>query len=160
VFFTPDVPLSKLVLDELVKNKLTVAFAESVTGGALTADMVKNPGASHVLRGSVVAYANEMKESVLGVSSETLKDEGAVSAETVREMAWGLRQATDADVCVAVSGVAGPDGGTRDKPVGLVHFGFLIRDKYIHKQEKFLGERERVIKRAVVFAYAEVLKEL
>jgi nicotinamide-nucleotide amidase len=160
VFFTPDAPLDKILMDELEKRTRTIAFAESVTGGVMAAEMVKHPGASRSLRGGVVAYANEVKESVLGISAETLKDEGAVSGETVREMAWGLRQATGADVCVAVSGIAGPDGGSESKPVGLVHFGFLVREKYYHMEERFPGDRERIIKRAVVFAYAEVLKAI
>jgi nicotinamide-nucleotide amidase len=160
VFHTPDADLSRILLDELKKRPLTIAFAESVTGGALAADLVRHPGASQVLCGGVVVYSNDMKERLLDVSPETIRESGAVSAETVREMAWGLRQTTGADVCVSVSGIAGPDGGSEDKPVGLVHFGFLIRDKYFHREEKFPGDRERVIKRVMVFAFAEVLKAI
>jgi nicotinamide-nucleotide amidase len=160
IFHTPDTDLAKILLDRLEKRSLSIAFGESITGGALAADLVRHPGASKVLYGGVISYSNDMKERLLDVSAETIRDTGAVSAETVREMAWGLRLATSADVCVAVSGIAGPDGGNEAKPVGLVHFGFLIREKYFHKEEKFTGGRERIIKRAVVFAYAEVLKTL
>ncbi len=160
IFHTPDRDISKILLDELEKRSLAVAFGESITGGALAAGLVRHAGASRALYGGVVTYSNDMKERLLDVSGETLRDAGAVSAETVREMAWGVRLATGADVCVAVSGIAGPDGGSEAKPVGLVHFGFLIGEQYFHKEEKFAGDRERILKRTVAFAYSEILQTL
>ncbi|MBN2351065.1 MAG: CinA family nicotinamide mononucleotide deamidase-related protein [Spirochaetales bacterium] len=160
VFFTGPIDLSTLLLEELAGRGLTIAFAESITGGAMAAELVKNPGASNALRGGVVAYSNEIKEKLLGVSAETLRRRGAVSAETVREMAAGLRERTGADVCVAVSGIAGPDGGSRAKPIGLVHFGFLIGDRDFQLRALLPGNRLRVIRRAVAFAFVETLKAL
>jgi nicotinamide-nucleotide amidase len=160
VFMTEPVELSKLLLDALLARGLSIAFAESITGGAMAAELVKNPGASNALRGGVVAYSNELKERLLGVSARTLRERGAVSAETVREMAAGLREKTSADVCVAVSGIAGPDGGSAAKPVGLVHFGFLVGGRAFARREVLPGSRLRVIKRAVAFAFVETLKAL
>ncbi|RPJ08293.1 MAG: nicotinamide-nucleotide amidohydrolase family protein [Spirochaetaceae bacterium] len=160
VFFTKDAPLSKLLLDCLIAQKLTISFAESITGGQMAGEFVKNPGASKALVGGIIAYSNELKEKLLGVSSETLIRSGAVSQDTVSEMAYGLRKTTGADVCISVSGIAGPDGGSDAKPIGIVHFGFLVRDKYFHLKEIFAGTRERIIKRAIVFAFVEVLRQL
>ena len=107
--------------DILSKNGLTLATAESCTGGLVSSRMVDNPGSSAVLLGAVVAYSNEVKQKVLGVSEDTLKNYGAVSSQCALEMARGVRQLTGADIAVSTTGVAGPDGGSKDKPVGLVY---------------------------------------
>jgi nicotinamide-nucleotide amidase len=160
VFFTGNEELAKLLLDELVARGHSIAFAESITGGAMAAELVKNPGASQALAGGIVAYSNKMKQTLLDVSPETISDSGAVSEETVREMTFGLRRATGASVCVSVSGIAGPDGGSEAKPVGLTHCGFLIGERYWHKMETFVGGRSRIIARTITFAFGEVLQAL
>ena len=105
----------------LVERGLTVATAESCTGGLVAARLVNFPGISAALREAHVTYANEAKVKYCGVRQETLAAYGAVSEETAREMAKGLRERSGADIAVATTGIAGPDGGTRDKPVGLVY---------------------------------------
>ena len=105
------------------EKSLTFAAAESCTGGMIGAAVTDCPGASAVYLGGVIAYANSVKESVLGVRAETLARFGAVSPETAREMAEGVRRLTGADIAVAVTGIAGPGGGSEAKPVGTVCFG-------------------------------------
>jgi nicotinamide-nucleotide amidase len=109
------------VLDRLRARGWTAATAESCTGGLVAARLTEIPGASDVLLGGVVAYANEVKRDVLGVPEPVLRKAGAVSAEAAQAMAEGVRRVTGADAGVAVTGIAGPDGGTAEKPVGLVH---------------------------------------
>jgi nicotinamide-nucleotide amidase len=109
------------VLDRLRARGWTTATAESCTGGLVAARLTEIPGASDVLLGGVVAYANEVKHDVLGVPEPVLREAGAVSAEAAQAMAEGVRRVTGADAGVAVTGIAGPDGGTAEKPVGLVH---------------------------------------
>lgn len=108
----------------LMREKhLTLATAESCTGGMIGAIVTAQPGASDVYLGGVISYANSVKEKTLGVQPETLAGVGAVSTETAGEMAAGVRSLTGADVAVSVTGIAGPDGGTAQKPVGTVCFG-------------------------------------
>ena len=105
----------------LVEQGLTLATAESCTGGLVAHRITNVPGSSVYFVGGIVAYANEAKESLLGVQTETLAAHGAVSEEVAREMARGARQRLGADVAVAITGIAGPSGGTPDKPVGLTY---------------------------------------
>jgi nicotinamide-nucleotide amidase len=102
------------------------------------------PGSSAYFQGSVVAYANEVKERLLGVAPETLSDFGAVSEETAAAMADGARQATGADIGVAITGIAGPDGGTPDKPVGTVCFGLATPMGSFQQTHRFSGKRALV----------------
>jgi PncC family amidohydrolase len=111
---------AQAVIDLCREREWTLATAESCTGGLVGAALTALAGASDVYVGGVVAYSNDVKRSQLGVADETLRDHGAVSAETAVSMAAGARRALDADVGVSVTGVAGPGGGTAEKPVGLV----------------------------------------
>lgn len=108
----------------LKEKKLRISFAESCTAGLAAARLVNVSGASAVFDASFVTYANEAKIKFVSVSPETLKAHGAVSEETAREMALGAAKASGADVGVGISGIAGPEGGTAEKPVGTVCFGF------------------------------------
>jgi nicotinamide-nucleotide amidase len=114
-------PVAQLVLDECRARGLTLATAESCTGGMVAERLTSVPGSSDVFLGAVVAYANEIKEAELGVPAEVLAKHGAVSAEAAAAMAAGARDRLGADVAVSVTGIAGPDGGTAEKPVGLVY---------------------------------------
>lgn len=119
----------------LTERNETLALAESCTGGLIAHQITNVPGASKVLKGGIVAYSNEAKEKFLGVHAETLRQHGAVSKETAAEMADGARKQFGADYAIAVTGIAGPTGGTPDKPNGTVfiavagHFGILVERK-------------------------------
>jgi nicotinamide-nucleotide amidase len=138
-------------LGECMKAKgLMLASAESCTGGWLAKIITDIPGSSAWFTGSVVCYSNESKHSLLGVDENTLKEFGAVSGETVLELSDGLFSHTDADVAVSVSGIAGPDGGSDDKPVGLVWLSWGKRDKSVHANPfNFSGDREEVRKQSI-----------
>ena len=122
-FNTKEDSFALLLLEEARKRGLCVAFAESCTGGLVCERLTAIPGSSEVAAGGVVSYSNDVKKRVLGVRKETLDTFGAVSVETAREMAKGVLEITGADVAVSVTGIAGPGGGSDDKPVGTVCFG-------------------------------------
>lgn len=138
-------------LGNCLKDKgLKLASAESCTGGWLAKIITDIPGSSQWFTGSVVCYSNEFKVSMLGVSDNTLNEFGAVSGETVMELSDGLFSHTDADVAVSVSGIAGPDGGADEKPVGLVWLSWGERNKSINsKSYNFDGDREDVRKQSI-----------
>lgn len=115
---------AKVVCERLKSQKRILATAESCTGGMIGSAVTAVPGSSEVYEYGFVTYSNEAKQKLLGVSAETLSLFGAVSAETVCEMAEGALNVSGADIAVSVSGIAGPGGGTDDKPVGLVYIGF------------------------------------
>ena len=118
--------LNEKVVKMLAERKMTVSAAESCTGGLFAALITNVSGASEVLNESFVTYANSAKMKYLGVKGETLEKHGAVSYETAFEMAEGLRKNTGADVTVGITGIAGPTGGTKEKPVGLVYVGICV----------------------------------
>lgn len=132
-------------LYEVLKSKnKTVATAESCTGGMIGAAITSLAGVSQYYGYGVVTYANEAKEKLLGVSHDTLETYGAVSEETAEEMALGALRMSDADISVAVTGIAGPGGGSSEKPVGLVYIGIATKDNtYVYKNV-FSGSRDEV----------------
>ncbi|HOW50695.1 MAG TPA: CinA family protein [bacterium] len=141
----------------LAERRLTLSVAESCTGGLLASTLVSLPGISKVFAGGVVAYANEEKIARLGVRPETLAAHGAVSVETVCEMLAGLTT----PAAIAVSGVAGPEGGSPDKPRGTVIIGLRCGEKTRVEQRLFAGDREEIRKKSVRAALdimAELLK--
>jgi len=125
----------------LNKNNLTLATAESCTGGYLAHMITSVPGSSRYFKGSVIAYSNEVKIAQLGVSAEDLKQHGAVSEEVAKAMAKGVRKELNADIAIATTGIAGPDGGTVEKPVGTVWIAYS--DKYKTLAKKFNFSRDR-----------------
>jgi nicotinamide-nucleotide amidase len=140
--------IAEIVLDLCRARGLTLATAESCTGGMVAARLTEVPGASDVFLGSVVAYANAVKASELGVPQEVLDLHGAVSAETAAAMAHGVRARLGADIGVAVTGVAGPAGGTEEKPVGLVFVHAVGPDGEEARRTELPGDREMVRGRA------------
>lgn len=128
----------------LRSRSLRAAFAESCTGGLCAAAITAIPGSSAVFLGGVVTYSNESKRELLGVRESTLGAHGAVSAEVVREMAEGAARRFGADCALAVSGVAGPEGGTIEKPVGTVWIGARFRGEAIERLHRFDGDRDAV----------------
>lgn len=136
----------EVVIGKILKQKnKTMATAESCTGGYIAHIITSIPGSSDYFKGSVVCYANEVKESMLGVSSETLKTSGAVSQETVTEMVKGAINILNVDYAVAVSGIMGPDGGTPEKPVGLVWVAVGNKEKTETTKLQFRFDRQRNI---------------
>lgn len=129
-------------------NKLKIATAESCTGGLIAGLLTEIPGSSDVVDRGFVTYSNKAKEELLGVPLQTLKDHGAVSEQTARAMVAGALKHSHAHVAVAVTGVAGPGGGSADKPVGLVHIAAARGDKVVHRECRFgdIGRSEVRIK--------------
>ena len=125
----------------LRERKWWIATAESCTGGLLAHTLTNIPGSSAYFKGGVVSYSNEVKMKVLGVKRETLEQYGAVSEQTAREMAEGVKNLMEVDVAVATTGIAGPGGGTPSKPVGLVYIGFATPEGVEVKRFLFNGDR-------------------
>jgi len=123
------------------ERELTLAVAESCTGGLIGHRLTNVPGSSAYFRGSITAYAYDVKEMLLSVSRATLDEHGAVSAATAREMAEGVRRAVDADIGISATGIAGPGGGTPEKPVGLVYIGLVAQDRVSVESRLFDGDR-------------------
>lgn len=142
----------------LVARGVKLATAESCSGGWIAKTITDLPGSSEWFEGAIVCYSNESKHELLGVSEVTIKEFGAVSGDTVLEMTDGVFERTSADVVVSVSGIAGPDGGTDDKPVGTVWLCWGKRDKTsIAKEFHFEGDREAVRLQTVEAALMAVL---
>ena len=150
--------VAEIVLDLCRARGFTLGAAESCTGGLVAARLTEIGGSSDVFRGSVVAYANDVKESELGVSGELLERHGAVSAEVAQAMARGVRERLSADVGVAVTGIAGPEGGTEEKPVGLVLLHVVGPDGEKARRIELPGDRETVRGRATAAALHLVRK--
>lgn len=144
--------LEEAVVRLLKKYELTVTTAESCTGGMLAGRLINVPGVSEVFREGFVTYSNKAKRKHLDVNKSTLKKYGAVSKETVKEMAKGGAFATDADLCVAISGLAGPDGGSEEKPVGLVYISCYVKDHVVIEEYHFKGNRNKIREQSVVKA--------
>jgi nicotinamide-nucleotide amidase len=144
--------VAEIVLDLCRERGLTLAAAESCTGGLVSARLTAVPGSSEVFRGGVVAYANEVKEAELGVPSEILERHGAVSAEAAKAMAEGVRARLGTDVGVSTTGVAGPGGGTAEKPVGLVFVHAVGPEGEEARRSELPGDREMIRGRATAAA--------
>ncbi len=144
VYSERDEHLAEAVVRLLSRAKLSLSVAESCTGGLLSASIVNVPGASSVYLGGAVTYSNEEKIRTLEVDATLIEDQGAVSAEVAEAMARGIAGRTGSDVSLAITGVAGPDGGTEGKPVGLVYVALSIRGKVQVTEHRFAGGRSRI----------------
>jgi len=147
-----DIPLEKVVLDMMAEKGLKLAVAESCTGGYISHILTQHPGSSKVFLGGGITYSNELKEDLLAVKPQTIEHYGAVSEQTVTEMAEGALNNFNADYSIAVTGIAGPDGGTPDKPVGTVWIGVAKRGKTMVKKFTFGSKRIQNIERSAVGA--------
>ena len=152
-----DIPLEKAILEEMKKAKLTLSTAESCTGGYISHLLTKHAGSSAVFAGGAVAYSYDLKESVLGVKHDTLLQYGAVSEQTVKEMATGAIVHFKTDYAIAVSGIAGPDGGLPDKPVGTVWIAVASKTGVIAKLFYFGQKRIQNIERSAAAALTMLL---
>ena len=151
IYCVGNMNLSEVVVDLLKAKGLKLASAESCTGGLFADAIISIPGTSDIFDRALVTYSNKAKMEELGVKAETLEKYGAVSEETAREMVNGLAKVSGADICVSVTGIAGPDGGTLDKPVGLVYTALRFNDKVVVKENKFRNAgRNSIRKRSVL----------
>lgn len=144
--------LEHVVVRKLQKQGLTICTAESCTGGMLSSRLINVPGASDILKIGLVTYSNRAKRKFIDVNRDTLKKYGAVSKETAKEMAKGAVFKTDADVSLAVTGIAGPDGGTKEKPVGTVFIGCYYNESVVVEEFHFTGDRNKIRELTVVNA--------
>jgi len=154
-----DIPVEQLVGNLLVEQGKLVATAESCTGGNIARTFTSIPGSSAFFKGSVVAYSNDLKTNILQVSPEDLELNGAVSQKVVEQMATGVRQLLKSDVSIATSGIAGPSGGTPEKPVGTVWIAVCSEDVLISREFHFGSLREQNVLRATQ-ASILMLKEI
>ena len=129
--------LAEQLVARLLEKHYTISMAETCTGGLMASEIVSVPHASHVFNASVVVYSNESKIRYTHVSEDTLKTYGAVSEQTAIEMAKGIAEANHADIGAAITGITGPGGGTPDKPVGTMCFGFVINGRTVSSTQSF-----------------------
>ena len=141
--------LEEKLVQLLADNNMSITTVESCTGGLIAGTIVNVAGASDVFNEGYITYSNNAKERLVGVSHETLEKYGAVSKETAEEMARGAALAADADVALSSTGIAGPGGGTKDKPVGLVYIGCYVKGQVKVWRCLFKGNREEVRKQTV-----------
>lgn len=146
--------------ERLSELGLTLSVAESFTGGMIAHVITNAPGSSRYFQGGVIAYANEVKMDILGVAEQTLIDHGAVSRETVLEMARGVRRALHTNIGISSSGIAGPDGGSPEKPVGLAWIGLSSGEAEFAEQFLFPGDRWQIKEQAVQTAIERLISFL
>ena len=152
--------LEASVVKLLSKNDLTITTAESCTGGLLSGRLINVPGASDVLKSAYITYSDKAKQRILRVKRSSLEKNTAVSEQVAAEMAAGAVRAAGADVAVSVTGLAGPDGGTDENPVGTVYIGCSVGDSTVVKKYCFLGKRDKIRESAVVAALTLVREEV
>jgi nicotinamide-nucleotide amidase len=140
----PLIAISQQLGQALTEQQLTIATAESCTGGLLGHLLTSVSGSSGYYLGGVIAYSNEVKESFLGVRPETLAAHGAVSEQTAKEMAAGVRERIGSDIGISTTGIAGPTGGTPEKPVGLVFIGISTAEETVAIECRFKGSRGEI----------------
>ena len=152
--------LEEVLIDNLKTRNLKLITAESCTGGLIAEKITSIPGSSEVFKGGLVTYSNDLKMSLLDVSRKTLEEFGAVSRGTAIEMAEGARYRYNADIAISVTGIAGPDGGTEEKPIGLVYIGISTAEKTEAVRFNFTGNREKIreitAKNAIHMALTEI----
>ncbi|MGE5628676.1 MAG: competence/damage-inducible protein A [Solirubrobacterales bacterium] len=160
LYGTGETSLEEVIYNNLIKKNLTISTAESCTGGLVAGTLVNFPGISKVFMEGAVTYSNEAKINRLGVNPNTLIQFGAVSPETAMEMAAGIAKTSGTSIAVSTTGIAGPEGGTEDKPVGLVYIGLYINGNVSFKKLNIFGNRTAVRARAVVAALDFLRREL
>ena len=153
-----NVTLEKALVDMLIEKDLTIGTVESCTGGMISARLTNVPGVSAVLKNCFVTYSNKAKRKLVGVKKETLEKHGAVSKQVAKEMAKGLATLHKTDVAIAVTGIAGPDGGSEEKPVGLVYIACCVCGVTTVKEYRFNGNRNRIRENTVARALIQARK--
>lgn len=152
--------IKEQLAQELQKKKWTLATAESCTGGLLSSLFTQISGSSQWFEGAIVSYSNRAKQHLLGVPEQILSKYGAVSKETALAMAQGIHNQFNTQLGIAITGIAGPGGGSQEKPVGLVHFGFYIEQYSWAVECIFSGNRLEIQQQAALFAIDEIYSRL
>ena len=150
----------KKTLKKLIKKNISISTAESCTGGLLASSITKIKDSSKIYLGGYVTYSNELKIRDLGVKKTTIKKYGAVSKETALEMINGLYHKNKTDVCISTTGIAGPSGGTKSKPVGLIYIGILLKGNKKIFKKNFSGTRSSIQKDCVSFIFNYLNKSI
>ena len=150
--------LYKKIINKLIKDNITISTAESCTGGLLAYSIIKNKDSSKIYQGGYITYSNELKIKNLNVKMTTIKKYGAVSEETAKEMLRGLFMKTKTNICISTTGIAGPGGGSINKPVGLVYIGIRVNGKIEILKKKFNGSRIEIQKKCVNSIFKYLLK--
>jgi len=145
--------LFKKLLNKLIKEKISISTAESCTGGLLAYSFTKNMDSSKVFKGGYIAYSNELKIKELNVKKNSINKYGAVSHEIAEEMLRGLYLKNKTQICISTTGIAGPRGATKNKPVGLIYIGIRMNKKNIILKKNFKGTRNQIQKRCVNFIF-------
>jgi len=159
-FGEDDDTLESVILKKLIYNNLTLSTVESCTGGLIAKKITDIPGSSKAFLGSIIAYSNEVKNKILNVSHNTLENYGAVSAECCKEMISGCSNIFNSDIVIATTGIAGPDGGSDEKPVGTVFIGIKFKSNIVINKYHFNGDRETIRERTANTAFRLLLELL
>ncbi len=150
--------LYKKIISQLIKEGITISTAESCTGGLLAYNITKNKDASKIYKGGYITYSNELKIKNLNVKKTTLKKYGAVSKEIAKEMVRGLFIKTNTNICISTTGIAGPGGASKSKPLGLVYIGIKVNGKIEILKKNFKGSRIEIQKKCVNSIFKYLLK--
>ena len=151
-------PLSKIIIQKLIDKNISVSVAESCTGGKISKIFTDIPGVSKIFNMGLVTYSNQSKNSILKISNSIINKKGAVSEEVINLMIKNLFKISKSDLCIGTTGIAGPSGGSKNKPVGLVYIGIILyKKKYIFKK-KFQGNRNKIQNDTISFCLNEIYK--
>ena len=151
---------AKHLSELMLSKKYSIALAESCTGGALSSSLTSIAGASSYFNCGFITYSNNSKEQMLGVDSKTIELFGAVSEKVAFEMAFGAGEKSNSNLSISVTGIAGPSGGTAEKPVGMVCFGFFINGKVETTTQFFSGARSEIVSQSIAFALEELSSKI
>ena len=151
---------AKKLTELLISKNMSIAVAESCTGGLLSSSLTSIPGASSYFNCGFITYSNESKIKMLNVDSQTIELFGAVSEKVAYEMAMGAGQNSQSDLAISVTGIAGPSGGTAEKPVGMVCFGFYVEGKVSTTTQFFSGVRSEIVSESIAFALTELTSKI
>jgi nicotinamide-nucleotide amidase len=160
IYAYDDMPIEEVVFQKLKEKNMKIAFCESCTGGLITSSFTKIPGVSQVLDRGIISYSNNSKVEELGVDKSLIDKHGAVSEEVALAMAEGLLEKTNVDITLSITGIAGPTGGTKDKPIGLVFIGIALKGHSFATKFLFSGSRKTIQNRASLKAFDELRKIL
>jgi nicotinamide-nucleotide amidase len=151
---------AKKLTELLTSKNMSIAIAESCTGGSLSSSLTSIPGASSYFNCGFITYSNNSKVNMLNVDSQTIELFGAVSEKVAYEMAMGAGQNSKSDLAISVTGIAGPSGGTPEKPVGMVCFGFYVDGNVTTTTQFFSGVRSEIVSESIAFALTELTSKI